>query len=75
MASESVQGRDCNEQFACERAYETAESCLMDAMFISGEREYHGVFILVRSALQELRVIGRITQINGQKRLEANNGR
>ena len=72
MASESVQGRDWNEQFACERAYETAESCLRDAMFISGEREYHGVFFLVRSAVQELQVSGRITQINGQKRLEVN---
>ena len=62
--------RNWNEQFTLEMAYQRAESCLKDAMFVSGEREYHGVYCLVTSALRELQAIGRITQINGQKRLE-----
>lgn len=69
MMSES-ELRNWNEQFTLEMAYSRAESCLKDAMFVSGEREYHGVFVLVRSALQELQTIGRIANINGQKRLE-----
>ena len=62
--------RSWNEQFTLEMAYSRAESCLKDAIFVSGEREYHGIFALVDSALRNLKVIGRIANINGQKRLE-----
>ena len=72
MASESVQGRDWNEQFACERSYECAMNCLQDAEFISNEREWHGVRTLITEALRNLRTIGVITEINGQKRLAVN---
>lgn len=61
---------DWLEQLAVENCYAVAERCLDDALLIANEREYHSVRCLLKMALENVRNIGRIYDINGQKRLE-----
>ena len=62
---------DWNEHCAAETHYAVALSCLQDAELIATERDYHSLSVLIREALGDLKMIGRIFDINGQKRLEA----
>lgn len=57
-------------QFSMEIHYQEAEKCLADALLVATEREYRGVAVLVREALDELKIIGRVCGINGQRLLE-----
>lgn len=58
-------------QFAAEYSYDQAAKCLDDALLVATEREYHGLASLVRTAMQYLKSIGAICDINGQRKLEA----
>ena len=53
-----------------EAKYDEATKCLEDALLVSREREYYGLARLVNAALDDLQLIGRLTGINGQKRIE-----
>ena len=43
---------------------------IADARLIAGEREFHGVYALLNKAIANLDLIGKLTGINGQKRIE-----
>ena len=57
-------------QFCLEIKFDEARKCLDDALLVAREREYSGVAHLVDRALQNLLLIGQLTDINGQKRIE-----
>lgn len=62
---------DWDEHHFAKTNYAVALSCLRDAEFIAIERDNHSLVVLLREALGDLQIIGRIFDINGQKRLEA----
>ena len=62
---------DWHEHSCAETNYAVALSCLRDAELIAIERDNHSLVVLLREALGDLQIIGRIFDINGQKRLEA----
>ena len=56
--------------FALESRFDDAKKCLEDALLVAREREYRGLALLVNAALDDLLLIGRLTGINGQQRIE-----
>lgn len=69
-ADKLADANDWPYQFTLENNFQDAESCLDDARFVAVEREYYGVARLVDHALACLRAIGRITGLDGTKRIE-----
>lgn len=61
---------DWTTSFALESRYDDAKKCLEDALLVAREREYQGLAHLVDAALADLLLIGRLTGINGQQRIE-----
>lgn len=61
---------DWVEHMAAENCYAVAERCLDDALRHAREREHHSLRCLIKMALENVRNIGRIYDINGQKRLD-----
>lgn len=49
---------------ALEISFDTARSCLCDALLVAREREYHGVATLIGCALERLETIGKLTGIH-----------
>lgn len=58
------------EKVVAEDKFAEAMSCLLDALLVSREREFFGVAHLVDSAISALKHVGRLAEINGQKRIE-----
>lgn len=56
--------------FMVELKFKDAMSCLADAKLVAIEREYMGVARLLDSAIADLDLIGKLTGINGQKRID-----
>lgn len=61
---------DWTTSFVLESRYDDAKKCLEDALLVARERGYQGQAHLVDAALADLLLIGRLTGINGQKRIE-----
>lgn len=57
-------------QLTLEMKFDEARKCLEDALLVAREREFSGVAHLVDCALHDLLLIGQLTGINGQKRIE-----
>lgn len=62
------------EHSAAEDYYANAENCLADAMLVAREREYYSLCALIAPALSCVKSLGRIYNVNGQKRLAVHNG-
>lgn len=72
-AQEIAEVRDIDEfplRFTLELRYDDARKCLEDALLVAREREFCGVAHLIDIALSSLLLIGKLTGINGQKRIE-----